>query len=148
MLSKLDFFSFYQEFFGGIANGFFYEVLNFPPFFHFRDANWSPEQKSTKDFVTLMKDNNFDSSEIHIAVDIFNYIESQGELGAKAKTLLDRYEDKLFLQKLFDNFNELKLVMKTGVCEVTYVHWKHIKPWVINTYHLKRLDRVGIEVKF
>lgn len=113
-------------------------------FFFSRDANWSPELKSNKDFVTLLKEKQFDMSEIHIAVDVFNYIDSKGEMGASAATLLERYEDKTFLQKLLDDFNELKLVMKTGVCQITYVHWKHIKPWVINTYHLKRLDRVCI----
>lgn len=81
-------------------------------------------------------------TEIHIAVDVFNYIDSQGEVGAKTDDLLERYEDKMFLQKILDYFNEAKLVMRTGVCEVTYVHWKHTKPWVVNTYHLKRLERV------
>lgn len=81
-------------------------------------------------------------TEIHIAVDVYNYVDSQDEIGANAADLLERYEDKVFLQKILDYFNEAKLVMKTGVCEVTYVHWKHIRPWVVNTYHLKRLDRV------
>ena len=84
-------------------------------------------------------------AEIHIAVDVFNFIDSQGETGAKTAELVDRYEDKIFLQKLLDYFNEAKLVMKTGVCEITYVHWKHIKPWVVNTYHLKRIDRVWLK---
>lgn len=81
-------------------------------------------------------------TEIHIGVDIYNYIDSQGEMGARAVDLVERYEDKIFLQKVLDYLNESKLVMKTGVCEITHVHWKHIKPWVVNTYHLKRLDRV------
>lgn len=87
-------------------------------------------------------------TEIQIAIDIFNYIETQGEMGAGATNLLERYKDKIFLQKILHFFNEAKLVMKTGVCEVTYVHWKHIKPWVVNTYHLKRLERVYISVTF
>ncbi|XP_031625024.1 general transcription factor 3C polypeptide 1 [Contarinia nasturtii] len=104
------------------------------------NSNWSPDLRSDKDFVELLKEK-FDMREIHIAVDVFNYIDSQGEIGVTAATLHKRYEDKDFLQKLLDYFNESKLVMKTGVCQVTYVHWKHIKPWTINTYHLKRLDR-------
>ncbi|XP_055298279.1 general transcription factor 3C polypeptide 1 isoform X2 [Sitodiplosis mosellana] len=105
------------------------------------DSNWSPDLKSDKDFVTLLKEKDMNMTEIHIAVDVFNYIDSQGETGANTADLIERYEDKIFLQKILDYFNEAKLVMKTGVCEVTYVHWKHIKPWVVNTYHLKRLDR-------
>lgn len=107
-----------------------------------RDANWSPEFRSNKDFVSLLKEKNLDMNDIHIAIDVYNYIDQQGEMGAKAITLVDRYEDKQFLQKILDFFNEDKLVMKTGVCEVTYVHWKHIKSWVVNTYNLKRINRV------
>lgn len=81
--------------------------------------------------------------EIHIAIDIHNYIEGQGEMGVTGTELLERYEGKPFLQMILDQFNEAKFVMKTGVCEVTYVHSKHIKPWTVNTYHLKRLDRVS-----
>lgn len=110
--------------------------------FFSRDSNWSSDLKSNKNFVTLMTDKGLTMTEIHIGVDIYNYIDSQGEMGARAVDLVERYEDKIFLQKVLDYLNESKLVMKTGVCEVTYVHWKHIKPWVVNTYHLKRLDRV------
>lgn len=94
------------------------------------------------DFVSLLKEKGLDMNEIHMAVDIFNYIDQQGEMGAKAGVLAERYEDKEFLQRILNYFNAAKLVMKTGVCEVTYVHWKHIKPWVVNTYNLKRNDRV------
>lgn len=92
------------------------------------------------DFLT---DIGLDMNEIHIAIDIYNYIEERGEMGVTAVELLERYEDKTFLQTLLDHMNEEKFVMKTGVCELTFVHSKHITPWVINTYHLKRLDRVS-----
>lgn len=85
--------------------------------------------------------------EIHIAIDIFNFIESKGEMGASATLLRETYEDNEFLQKMLSILNKAKLVMKTGVCEVTFVHWKHIKPWIVNTYHLKRLERVSNCVK-
>lgn len=92
------------------------------------------------DFLT---DIGLDMDEIHIAIDIYNFIEGRGKMGVSAVELLERYEDKIFLQKLLNHMDEAKFVMKTGVCELTYVHSKHIKPWVINTYHLKRLDRVS-----
>lgn len=92
------------------------------------------------DFLT---DIGLDMNEVHIAIDIFNYIEGKGEMGVTAIELLERYEDKTFLQTILDRLNEAKFVMKTGVCEVTYVHNKYIKPWIVNTYHLKRLDRVS-----
>lgn len=93
--------------------------------------------------MEFLTDIGLDMNEIHIAIDIYNHIEERGDMGVSAVELLERYEDKAFLQKLLDHMNEAKIVMKTGVCEVTYVHSKHIKPWIINTYHLKRLDRVS-----
>lgn len=92
------------------------------------------------DFLT---DIGLDMNEVHIAIDVYNYIEGNGEMGVSAIKLLERYEDRIFLQTILDHLNEAKFIMKTGVCEVTYVHSKHIKPWVVNTYHLKRLDRVS-----
>lgn len=91
-----------------------------------------------------MKEKNLTEAEIHVAVDVYNYIDSKGEMGANAESLVERYEDKIFLQKILNYFNEVKFVMKTGVCELTYVHSKHITPWVVNTYHLKRLERVSL----
>lgn len=124
------------------------ELISIFFFLIHRDSNWSPELRSNKDFVSLLQEKQFDMNEIHIAVDVYNFIDTQGEMGAKAIDLLERYEDKEFLQKILDYFNEAKLVMKTGVCEVTYVHWKHIKPWVVNTYNLKRIDRVSKLISF
>lgn len=89
-----------------------------------------------------------DTNEIHILVDIHNYIDGHGEMGVSATDMLERYEDKAFLQTVLEHLNDAKYVMKTGVCEVTYVHRKHIRPWVVNTYHLKRLDRVSKLISF
>lgn len=32
--------------------------------------------------------------------------------------------------------------MRTGIVEVTFVHWQFTKPWLLCTYNLKRLQRV------
>lgn len=93
-----------------------------------------------------MEENGLTIAEIHVAVDVFNFIDSKGELGATTRALVDAYEDKTFLHSILNVLNDNKLVMKTGMNSVTYVHWKHIKAWVINTYHLKRLDRVSLDV--
>lgn len=111
-------------------------------FFARRDANWSAEFKTNEDFVELMLAKGFLMKEVHIAIDIFNRIDAAGEKGSSAASLTDKYEDNEFLEKVLNHLNDHKLVMKTGVCEVTFVHWKHIKPWIVNTYHLKRLERV------
>lgn len=89
-----------------------------------------------------MSANEFSTSEVHIGIDIYGFIESKREMGATTKMLTDKYEDKLFIQRVLNILLGLKLIMKTGVCQYTYVHGLFIKPWIINSYHLKRLDRV------
>lgn len=107
-----------------------------------RDSNWSAEFKTNEDFVELMLSKGLSMAEVHIATDIMNHIDAAGEKGTSAVSLTDKYKDNQFLEMILSYLNEHKLVMKTGVCEVTFVHWKHIKPWIVNTYHLKRLERV------
>lgn len=105
----------------------------------YRDTNWSPELRSNKDFVNLLKEKGLDMKEIQTAVDVLNRIDRQGIMGAKASYLADKYPDKEFLQKILDHFNAAKLVMRTGLSEITYVHWKHI---VVNTTISKRSNQV------
>lgn len=80
-----------------------------------------------------------------IVENIFAFIEAQGEMGASAAVLRNQFTDKIFLHKVLKLLNMAKMVMQTGVCEIVFVHWKFIKPWIVNTYHLKRLDRVSSE---
>lgn len=37
--------------------------------------------------------------------------------------------------------------MRTGIVSLTYVYYLHIQPWVINTYHITRLEREKINPK-
>lgn len=83
-----------------------------------------------------------------IIQNIFEFIETQGETGATAEQLRELFEDKAFLQNVLNTLNKAKLVMRTGVGDLTFVHWKFIKPWIVSTYHLKRLDRVSAFLQF
>lgn len=75
---------------------------------------------------------------------MIEFVEANGETGATAEQLRELFVDKVFLQNVLSILNKAKLVMRTGVGDLTFVHWKYIKPWIINTYHLKRLDRVSL----
>lgn len=90
-----------------------------------------------------MKAKDFANIEKQIGLEILNYIAFQGEMGATATKLRNKFEDKIFVQKILDILITLKLVMRTGVCELTFVHVKHMKPWIVNSYNLKRYDRVS-----
>lgn len=90
----------------------------------------------------------FSTTEVLIIVDILGYIESQREMGATTTALKEKYEDKIFLLNALGFLLERKLVLKAGLCQITYVHAAYVNPWIINTYHLKRLDRVRNECNF
>lgn len=76
--------------------------------------------------------------------EIFGYIEEYGEIGATTAVLREKFIDRAFVEHVLQVLNTAKLVLRTGVGDVTFVHWKYINPWIVNTYHLKRLDRVSI----
>lgn len=55
----------------------------------------------------------------------------------------EKFVNKLVIIKVLDLLTELNLVIRSGVKTYTFVYWAYIQPWVVNTYHLKRLERVG-----
>lgn len=75
--------------------------------------------------------------------EIYEFIEEYGEIGATAAILREKFANNLFIEHVMHVLNKAKLVLKTGVCDITFVHWKYINPWIVNTYHLKRYDRVS-----
>lgn len=90
-----------------------------------------------------MNDAEFSAVEVQLGVDVYGFIESRKEVGATTSMLKEKYEDREFLEKVLEIMLQMKMVMKTGVCQVTYVHRSFVKPWIVSTYHLKRLSRVG-----
>lgn len=58
-------------------------------------------------------------------------------------TFQNAYGERDFLHNVLDILMEVKFVMRTGVCEYTYIHWAYVKQWIVNTYHLKRIERVS-----
>lgn len=96
------------------------------------------------DFVKAMSDADFSAVEIQLGIDIHGFIEQQREVGATSSMLKTKYEDLEFLEKVLTIMLALKMIMKSGVCQVTYIHRSFVKPWIVNTYHLKRLNRVSL----
>lgn len=90
-----------------------------------------------------MTDIDFSPVEVQLGIDLYGFIESRKELGATTSMLKTKYEDREFLEKALDIMLNMKMIMKTGVCQLTYVHRSFVKPWIVNTYHLKRLNRVS-----
>lgn len=109
----------------------------------FSNAIWIPNRAVAADFVQRMNELKYSSVDVHLGIEILGFIESKKELGATTLSLTERYEDKQFLAKILQILCDTKLIMKTGVCQLTYVHRSFVKPWTVNTYNMKRLERVS-----
>lgn len=95
-----------------------------------------------------MNDVELSAVEVQLGIDVYGFIESRKEIGATTSMLKAKYEDREFLEKVLDIMLDMKMIMKTGVCQLTYVHRSFVKPWIVNTYHLKRLNRVSSTILF
>lgn len=109
----------------------------------FSNSIWIANRVVAADFVQQMNEQKCSSSEVHLGLEILGFIESKKELGATTLALTEIYEDKQFLAKILQILCDTKLIMKTGVCQLTYVHRSFVKSWTVNTYNMKRLERVA-----
>ena len=49
-----------------------------------------------------------------------------------------------FLANALSTLAEHGLIKRVGVASFMYVHKSHIRPWLVHTFHIKRLDRETI----
>lgn len=40
---------------------------------------------------------------------------------------------------------ELNVIMRAGIYEFVFIHWKYVTPWIISTYNIKRLEKESME---
>lgn len=105
---------------------------------------WKSEQKDDKAFHAAMMSEEFASGEALIAVDMLYFVERQAEMGATSKMLLDKFKNQSLLLKVFKILENLTLVYKVGVNSISFVYWMYVQPWLINSYHIYRLERVSV----
>lgn len=51
--------------------------------------------------------------------------------------------NKSMLLKILQILKDLKMVLRAGINEVTFIHWMYTAQWIIPTYNIKRLERVN-----
>lgn len=133
-----------------------------------RNAILGTKRDCDDEFVQEMQAREFSRLETGMGEEIFNFIESQRETGVTTdalkvcfihpflfcflyiytiiiRTLQEKFGDKWFIIIVLDILMGLNLVIRCGVKAYTFVYWLYVQPWVINTYNLKRLERVNIQ---
>lgn len=106
-------------------------------------TKWKSEQKDDRVLHAAMMTEDFANGEALIAVDMLYFVEQQAEMGATTKMLLDKFKNRNLLLKVFKILENLTLVYKVGVHSITFVYWMYVQPWLINSYHIYRLERVS-----
>ncbi|XP_017476820.1 PREDICTED: general transcription factor 3C polypeptide 1 isoform X1 [Rhagoletis zephyria] len=72
--------------------------------------------------------------------DLLKYIETH-KLGVSVIDLKREFPYAQFLSRAIRILSEHYLVKRVGIDTMMYVHKSHIRPWVVHTFHLKRLER-------
>lgn len=62
-------------------------------------------------------------------------------MGCNAYSLLEKFKDKDLLQQCVSLLQEHQYVLRTGVNDIIFVHHRFTSHWLIETYHVKRLER-------
>ncbi|XP_011181660.2 general transcription factor 3C polypeptide 1 [Zeugodacus cucurbitae] len=82
----------------------------------------------------------FNAMEQQHVEDLLRFIEAR-KLGVPVTELLREFPYAQFLSRALRLLSEHYLVKRVGVATLMYVHKTHIRPWVVHTFHLKRLER-------
>ncbi|XP_046989076.1 general transcription factor 3C polypeptide 1 [Schistocerca americana] len=75
---------------------------------------------------------------------IISYLASKRELGARLKQfklVCQRNFKELQFSEIVSFLTQNGVVIRNGVTEARYIHWKFIKLWLVNTRRLRRLSR-------
>lgn len=75
-----------------------------------------------------------------MCIQILEFLSSKTEMGATNRELVDRFgPGRKMLLKSLQLLQNLRMVLQTGVIEVTFVHCLFTTPWLVGTYTTKRL---------
>ncbi|XP_054727905.1 general transcription factor 3C polypeptide 1 [Anastrepha obliqua] len=82
----------------------------------------------------------FNAMEQQHVEDLLKYIE-RCKFGVPVTDLKREFPYAQFLSRALRVLSEHYLIKRVGVSTMLYVHKAHIRPWVVHTFHLKRLER-------
>lgn len=112
--------------------------------FSFSDSIWSKFERSTADLQDKLKIQEAVFTIRNQCNIVLEFIEQCKEMGCKAVALLENFKDKDLLQNCINLLLEHQYLLRTGVNDVIFVHHKFASYWLIETYHVKRLEKEAI----
>nr|CAD7202953.1 unnamed protein product [Timema douglasi] len=89
-------------------------------------------------------DNGANNEDVEKALNILRFIESKKEIGATIKELREKFlkpECSQSVAVILGLLTESRIVLRTGVTTVQYVHHRFSRPWTVNSHRVMRDDR-------
>nr|CAD7262279.1 unnamed protein product [Timema shepardi] len=89
-------------------------------------------------------DNGANNEDVEKALNILRFIESKKEIGATIKELRENFLKPECSQRfavILGLLTESRIVLRTGVTTVQYVHHRFSRPWTVNSHRVMRDDR-------
>ncbi|XP_050315059.1 uncharacterized protein LOC126749412 [Anthonomus grandis grandis] len=80
-----------------------------------------------------------DVQDLTTAYELLEFIEEQGMLGAAGYEIKEKFmqqEGRCTLELILQILTRHHLLLRTGVCSVRYIHFKHREPWLTETFRM------------
>ncbi|XP_022220098.2 general transcription factor 3C polypeptide 1 [Drosophila obscura] len=107
---------------------------------------WRYTENTVATLLPALKERCYDANAIRHMEDILNYIERQ-PLGVPAMELRASFPLGDFLLEALHALADHDLIKRVGVASHMYVHKRHIRNWVVHTFHIKRLEREKVQTQ-
>ncbi|XP_004527469.1 general transcription factor 3C polypeptide 1 [Ceratitis capitata] len=104
------------------------------------ESHWKYTENTFEVLKPKLSKLGFNEMEQHHVEDLLKFIEKH-KLGVPVTDLLHEFPYTQFLARALRLLSEHYLVKRVGVNKPMYVHKTNIRPWVVHTFHLKRLER-------
>ncbi|XP_014095965.2 general transcription factor 3C polypeptide 1 [Bactrocera oleae] len=104
------------------------------------ESHWKYTENTFEALKPKLSKLGFNAMEQQHVEDLLRFIEAR-KLGVPVTDLLREFPYAQFLSRALRLLSEHYLVKRVGVATMMYVHKTHIRPWVVHTFHLKRLER-------
>ncbi|XP_017152557.1 uncharacterized protein LOC108162362 [Drosophila miranda] len=107
---------------------------------------WRYTENTFATLLPTLKKRRYDANAIRHIEDILNYIERL-PLGVPAMELRTSFPLGDFLLEALHALADHDLIKRVGVASYMYVHKRHIRNWVVHTFHIKRLERERVQTQ-
>ncbi|KAM7349164.1 general transcription factor 3C polypeptide 1 isoform 1-T4 [Cochliomyia hominivorax] len=105
-----------------------------------QESLWKYTENSLDNIKEKLDNLGFNEMQQKHLEEIHNFIERH-TLGVSISHLMIEFPYENFLFKALNLLSYEFIIKRVGISSFMYVHKNHIRPWVVHTFNLKRLDR-------